>query len=254
MAGAQIARIGRGGYLGVMHFPAPLVRGTLLRRYKRFLADVALPGGETVTAHVPNSGSMLGVDMPGLEAWLSRADNPKRKLPYTLEMVRLPSGLVGVNTMHPNRIAEAAVGDGAIGELAGYASVRREVKYGRSSRIDLLLEDEHRPPCYVEVKNVHMKRDEDPASGAAEFPDAVTARGAKHLEEMTAMVAQGARTVMLYLVQRSDCDRFRVAADIDPGYDEALRRAMDAGVEAICYACRLDERGIVIDRPLPVER
>jgi len=235
-----------------MQFPSPLRSGTLIRRYKRFLADVELPGAGTVTAHVPNSGAMTGVDMPGLEVLLSASDNPKRKLPFTLEMVRLPGGLVGVNTMHPNRIAEEAVRAGRIAELADYEDVRREVRYGRNSRIDLLLEGGRRPPCYVEVKNVHMKRDPAPGS-AAEFPDAVTTRGAKHLVEMTEVVTQGGRAVMLYLVQREDCGSFRVAADIDPGYERALHRALDAGVEAICYACAMDETAIELARPLPIE-
>jgi sugar fermentation stimulation protein A len=165
-------------------------------------------------------------------------------------MIRVGSGLVGINTMHPNRIVAEAIATGAIPELAGYASLRREVRYGRNSRIDILLEDgadkaAGRPPCYVEIKNVHLRR-----SGAAEFPDSVTARGAKHLVELAAMVAEGARAVMVYLVQREDCDAFRFAADIDPAYADAFRTARAKGVEAVCYACRLTPEEITVARRL----
>lgn len=231
-----------------MHFPFPLVRGTLLRRYKRFLADVELEGGETVTAHVANSGAMLGTSTPGLEVWLSPASNPDRKLKWNWEYCTVDGCLVGVNTAHPNLVAAEAVALGQIPELAGYDTVRREVRYGRNSRIDLLLEGQGRPTCYVEVKNVHLKRGD-----WAEFPDAVTARGTKHLAELRDMVAAGARAVMLYLVQREDCRAFRPAADIDPAYAEALAGAMGAGVEALCYTCRLTLDGITLGEKLPLE-
>lgn len=238
-----------------MRFPTPLLQGRLIRRYKRFLADVER-GGEVVTVHVPNSGSMIGLDAPDSAVWLSRSGNPKRKLAHTLELVEAAppwgEGLVGVNTGYPNALAAAAITAGTIPELAGYARLRREVKYGRNSRIDILLEDESRPPAYVEVKNVHLRR---PAKGdglAAEFPDCVTARGAKHLEEMTAMVAQGHRAVMLYLVQRADCTHFRTAADLDPAYDAGLRRALESGVEALCWSCMITPESIELDRPLPL--
>ncbi|PWC53654.1 DNA/RNA nuclease SfsA [Azospirillum sp. TSO22-1] len=243
-----------------MRFPSPLIEGRLVRRYKRFLADVELPGGpdgvELITAHVPNSGSMMGVDTPGAPVWLSRSDNPNRKLAHTLEMVEADGGLVGVNTAHPNALVAAAIASGRIPELAGYARVRREVKYGKNSRIDVLLEDDDRPPAYVEVKNVHLRRPH-PGDGQdgviwAEFPDCPTARGAKHLEELAAMVAQGCRAVMLYLVQRMDCTHFRVARDIDPAYDAGLRRAVAAGVETLCWSCALTRESIELDRPLPL--
>lgn len=230
-----------------MLFPTPLVRGTLVRRYKRFLSDVQLDGGELVTAHCANSGSMLGVSEPGAEVWLSRCEGKARKLPYSWEMVRVDGGLVGINTMHPNRIVAEAIAAGAIPELAGYDEVRREVRYGKASRVDLLLRGRGRPDCYVEVKNVHLRR-----GSAAAFPDAVTARGAKHLLELADMVAAGARSVMLYLVQRGDCDHFTLAEDIDPVYAQGLRRALAAGVEALCYRCALSLDGITVDRPLPV--
>ena len=235
-----------------MKFPAPLIPGVLRRRYKRFLADVELTGGETVTAHCPNSGSMMGVSAPGLPVWLSPANNPKRRLGYTLELVRVDGQLVGVNTGHPNRLVAEAVGSGAISELAGYETIRREVRYGRNSRIDLLLEKVDRPDCYVEVKNVHMKRGDSP-DAPAEFPDAVTARGAKHLVELSDMVQAGARTVTVFLVQREDCASFRIAEDIDPTYAAGLARAMDAGVEILVYRCALSVDQIAVSSRIALE-
>jgi sugar fermentation stimulation protein A len=231
-----------------MHFPTPLIRGTLIRRYKRFLADVALENGDEITAHVANSGSMMGLIEPGAEVWLSQSDNPKRKLKYSWELVRDGDSLVGINTMHPNKLVAEAVADRTISELSGYGAVRREVKYGKNSRIDILLTDESRPDCYVEVKNVTLRR-----GRKAEFPDAVTARGAKHLVEMSAMVTEGARAVMVYLVQREDCDVFSIAGDIDPTYATALTDALGAGVEAVCYGCRLTPQEIIVDRNIPIE-
>jgi len=230
-----------------MKFDAPLLAGRLIKRYKRFLADVELESGEIVTAHCANPGSMLGLKQPGAKIWLSPAANPKRKLKFSWEMIEIDGRLVGVNTARPNALVEEAVRAGVITELAGYASLRREVRYGVNSRIDLLLEN--RPddgaPCYVEVKSVTLRRE-----GRAEFPDAVTARGAKHLEELGTIAEQGARAVMLYLVQREDCESFAIAADIDPAYARGLSRALVRGVEALCYTCRLTRREIVIDRPL----
>lgn len=231
-----------------MRFPAPLVHGTLIRRYKRFLADVRLDDGQEVTAHLANSGAMLGTSTPGIEVWLSPANSPTRKLAWSWELCRVDGALIGVNTAWPNLVAAEAVAQGAIPELAGYATIRREVKYGKNSRIDLLLEAPDRPMCYVEVKNVHLKR-----GPYAEFPDAVTVRGSKHLAELRDMVAAGARSVMLYLVQREDCVGFRPAADIDPTYAEGLRAAMGDGVEAICYTCAMTLEGITIKERLPIE-
>ncbi len=171
-----------------MQFPEPLIRGTLIRRYKRFLADVELDSGEAVTAHCANSGSMMGLAEPGAEVWLSPARNPKRKLRHSWELIRVGDGLVGIHTGHPNRIVEEAVRAGRIDGLAGYGGIRREVRYGKNSRIDLLLEGGGRAPCYVEVKNVTLRR-----GGRAEFPDAVTARGTKHLGELARVVADGGR-------------------------------------------------------------
>jgi len=230
-----------------MRFAAPLARGKLIRRYKRFFADVELDTGEVVTAHVANTGGMIGTSDPGIEVWLSPAANPERKLRWSWEMCRIDGFLVGVNTAHPNLIVAEAVRDGLIPELAGYSTIRREVKYGRNSRIDLLLEGPGLTTCHVEVKNVHLKRGD-----FAEFPDAVTTRGAKHLVELRDVVAAGGRAVMLYLVQREDCRGFRPAADIDPAYARGLGEAMRDGVEAICYMCRLSCDDIVMGGPLPV--
>jgi sugar fermentation stimulation protein A len=231
-----------------MEFPHPLLPARLVRRYKRFLADVAWPDGTVTTVHCPNPGSMLGVAAPGSEIWLSAAAHPARKLRHTWELIRIDDQLVGINTGHPNALAAESIRRGAIAELAGYERLRREVGYGRGSRIDILLERDGRPACYVEVKNVHLKR-----TDAAEFPDCVTVRGAKHLDELAAMVAAGNRAVMLYIVQRCDCARFAIAADIDPGYAAALTRAMTAGVEAICYSCAVRTDGIDITGPLPLD-
>ncbi|MBK8908666.1 MAG: DNA/RNA nuclease SfsA [Rhodospirillales bacterium] len=229
-----------------MRFETPLIPGTLVRRYKRFLADVILDSGEAVIAHCPNSGSMLSVDRPGSEVWLSRSPNAKRKLPLTWELVRVGGALVGINTGRPNSLVAEGIAAGSIPELSGYASLRREVRYGRNSRIDLLLESDDRPPCYVEIKNVTLRR--GGGASPAEFPDAVTARGAKHLAELTAVAAAGGRAVMLYLIQRPDADRFELARDIDPAYGRAFLTAREHGVEMLCYGCSVSIEGIYLDR------
>ena len=231
-----------------MQFPAPLVRGTLIRRYKRFLADIALDTGEAVVAHCANPGAMIGLTAPGAEVWLSRSTNPARKLAYGWELIRDGDHLVGINTALPNGIVAEAIARGAIAPLAGYGTARREVRYGAASRIDLLLEGPGKPTCYVEIKNVHLKR-----GTAAEFPDCVTLRGAKHLQELMEMVAQGARAVMVYLVQRGDCSHFSVADDLDPGYGRAFREALAGGVEAMCYSCTVTTQGVELAAPLPID-
>lgn len=235
-----------------MRFSVPLIPAILIRRYKRFLADVLLPGGAEMTVHVANPGAMTGLDARGARVWLSKSDNAKRKLAFSWELVEVDFGagreLVGVNTAHPNLIVAEAVAAGRIPELAGYLSARREVKYGKNSRIDILLEHPHRPPCYVEVKNVHLMRE----NGLAEFPDSVTARGAKHLDELAAMVAAGHRAVMVFLIQIGSAERFAVAADIDPAYARAYERARGSGVEAIAYRCRVTAEDICLAQPVPI--
>lgn len=228
-----------------MIFEEPLIRGTLVRRYQRFLAEVALDDGEVVTAHCANPGSMLGVNASGSEVWLSVARNPTRRLRYTWELIRVGGNLVGINTCRPNGLVAQAIAGGAIPELAGYAVCRREVKIGRNSRVDLLLEGPDRPPCLVEVKSVTLRRDGRPGR-PLEFPDAVTERGTKHLRELAGAVQKGARAVMIYLAQRDDGDHFVIAQDIDPAYAEALRAAMAIGVEALCYRCRVSVAGIKV--------
>jgi len=235
-----------------MRFPCPLIPATLIKRYKRFLADVTLPDGEMATVHVANPGAMTGLATPGARVWLSKSDNPSRKLAYSWELVEADFGtgseLVGVNTAHPNAIIGAALAAGKIPELAGYATIRREVKYGKNSRVDFLLEDPLRPPCYVEVKNVHLMRQ----TGLAEFPDAVTARGAKHLDELADAIAAGSRAVMLFLIQIGSATRFSLARDIDARYGAAFDRARAAGVEAMAWRCAINRDGIEIAAPVAV--
>jgi sugar fermentation stimulation protein A len=231
-----------------------LIRGRLLKRYKRFLADIALEDGRVITATCPNTGSMLGLTEPGAFVWVSESDSPTRKYAHTWEMVEADLGagpvLVGINTNHPNRLVAEAIQTGLIPELGGYATLRREVKYGISSRIDILLEDSKKGLTYVEIKNVHLSR----VAGLAEFPDSVTERGAKHLAELSAMVAAGHRAVMLYLIQRADADRFDLAGDIDPVYARAFDAARAAGIEALAYTCVLTPLEVSLGRPVPVLR
>jgi sugar fermentation stimulation protein A len=240
------------GVSNPMRFPAPLIPATLVKRYKRFLADVVLDTGEAMTVHVANPGAMTGLAAPGARVWLSKSADPKRKLAYSWELVEVDLGvgveLVGVNTGHPNPLVAAALTQGLIPELAGYGSIRREVKYGTSSRVDFLLEAPGKPPCYVEVKNVHLMR----RPGLAEFPDSVTARGARHLADLADVVAAGSRAVMLYLIQICSASRFALARDIDPAYGLAFDRARAAGVEAIAYRCAIANAGLDIAAPVPI--
>jgi sugar fermentation stimulation protein A len=229
-----------------MRFSAPLFQATLVKRYKRFLADVELSSGETVTVHCANPGSMIGLSSPGARIWLSKSANPKRKLVHSWELIEVDLGtgaeLVGINTAHPNALAAEAIAAGLIPELAGYATARREVRYGSHSRIDFLLEAAGRPPCYLEIKNVHLMRQ----PGAAEFPDAVTRRGAKHLGELRRVAVAGNRAVILFLIQIGSARSFRLARDIDPAYGRAFDQARAAGVEAIAYRCGITCDGIEV--------
>src|SRR3954453_527352 len=199
-----------------MRFSAPLIQATLIKRYKRFLADVTLPDGPPITAPVANPGAMMGLAAPGSRVWLSKSDSPSRKLSHSWELIEVDLGqgpeLVGVNAAHPNPLVGAALAVGLFPELTGYDTIRREVKYGKNSRVDFLLEGAGRPPCYVEIKNVHLMRQ----PGLAEFPDATTERGRKHLDELGDMVEAGHRAVMLYLIQISSGSGVAVAREIHP--------------------------------------
>ncbi|MEO0612202.1 MAG: DNA/RNA nuclease SfsA [Pseudomonadota bacterium] len=232
-----------------MDFPSPLTKATLIKRYKRFLADLTLADGTEVTAHCANPGSMMGVAPTGATAWLSWSDSKTRKLPWSLELVEVDNTLVAINTNNPNKIGTEAIKAGLIPPLSGYETLRREVKYSVNSRIDILLNGPGKPDCYVEIKNVHLMR----TPGLAEFPDSVTSRGAKHLGDLSAMVAAGHRAVMLYIVQRGDCDSFALARDLDPAYGKAMDAARAAGVDVLCYDCDVSVSGVTARRPLPVE-
>jgi sugar fermentation stimulation protein A len=235
-----------------MRFPTPLIPAKLIKRYKRFLADVVLPDGNEITVHVANPGSMLGLMQPGSRVWLSKSDSPSRKLPYSWELIEVDFGsgseLIGVNTSHPNKLVAEALEQGRIVGLEGYPRLRREVRYGGASRVDFLLESDGRPACFLEVKNVHMMRH----PGRAEFPDAVTERGARHLDELAREARAGARSVLLFLVQIGSAGSVALARDIDPAYGEAFDRARAAGVEAMALRCRISTDGIEVENPVPV--
>lgn len=231
-----------------MHFSSPLIPGKLIKRYNRFLADIQLDSGEEITAHCPNSGAMMGLKTPGLSVLVTRhPDDAKRKLHYTLEFVCADGVFVGVNTFRPNILVEEAIRQGTISELKGYTSLSREVRYGQNSRIDILLKSEDLPNCYVEVKNAQLKRDV-----CVEFPDSVTARGAKHLLELMAMVEEGHRAVVIYVAQRMDVSAFCLASDIDPAYAKRAEAASKAGVEFLCYGCSVDADKIIINRQISI--
>jgi len=235
-----------------MRFQEPLIEGRLIQRYKRFLADVELTDGTVVTAHCANPGSMLGLKEAGSRVFLSQSNNPARKLKYSWELVEAaPDGgalqLIGINSSLPNRLVGETLDKGQIEPFSAYSNIRPEVKYGTASRVDFLLQEDGLPPCYLEVKNCHMMREK----GAAEFPDSVTKRGSKHLQELSAMISQGTRAALLYVIQMQ-ADSFRVAADIDPEYNRNFREALAAGVESFAYTCRISTKGIELDRQVPI--
>ncbi|MBO6815408.1 MAG: DNA/RNA nuclease SfsA [Rhizobiaceae bacterium] len=233
-----------------MKFDPPLTEVRLVRRYKRFLADVEFSDGEIITVHCANPGSMMGLTDPGIRAWISDSRNPKRKLRYSLEMVEANNTVVGINTAHPNRLAIEALSHGVIPELSTYDNLYTEKRYGENSRIDILLTRDTAPDIYVEVKNVHFVR----TPGLHEFPDSVTARGAKHLYEMAREVEKGNRAAMLYVIQRNDGDRLRLANDLDPAYVEAFQHATACGVEAYAVGCDVSPNGIDPVRPVTIEQ
>ena len=228
-----------------MRFSSPLIRGVLIRRYQRFLADVQLENGQLVTAHCPNSGSMQGCNIPGREVLLSPADDPERKTRYTWELIHLPSTWVGVNTLTANRLLAEAARDNMVPELGPFDKLLREVKLGHS-RIDFCLVRDGRS-LFVEVKNVTLVED-----GTALFPDAPTIRGRKHLQTLMDALDQGHRATMFYVVQREDAQRFSPAAHIDPAYAQTLQRAHKAGVNIIAYGARVSPKKIYLDTPIPV--
>ena len=227
-----------------MRFPTPLVPGRLVRRYQRFFADVRLTDGRLVTAHCPNSGSMLGCKEPGSPVYLSPQTGRGRKLAWTWEMVRIGRTWVGVNTLWPNRLVVEAIEDGTLGELQGYAGIRREVRVSPRSRLDLLLEGGS-GRCWVEAKNVTFR-----VGRLAAFPDAVTERGTRHLRELIRLARAGQGAALVFVVQRGDCVAFRPAYEIDPEYCRWLHRALDAGVEVLPYVARVTPRGITLARRL----
>jgi sugar fermentation stimulation protein A len=228
-----------------MPWDAPLIPGRLVRRYKRFLADVELDGGTVVTAHCANTGSMAGCALPGSRVLLSRSTNPARKLAYTWELVEVDGTWVGINTARANGVVAEALQSGRIPELAGFSALRREVPYGRNSRIDLLLEGPD-GPTHVEVKNTTLAE-----GGLARFPDAVTTRGAKHMDELAAVARGGGRAAVVFLVHRADARRFAPADAIDPAYGQALRRAARAGVMVLPYGAQAGPDGVEVTRRLP---
>jgi sugar fermentation stimulation protein A len=244
---------GRNITFSAMQFPSPLLRGTLIQRYKRFLADIRLDNGEAITATCPNTGSMMGLTTPGTPVWVSTSDSPTRKYKHTWEMLEVDLGkgpsLVGINTNHPNALVSEAILAKRVAALKGYDSLRREVKYGTNSRIDILLESAGKPPAYVEIKNVHMMRQ----AGLAEFPDSVTERGLKHLVELGHMVQAGHRAMMIFLIQRNDATRLSFARDVDPSYVEGFAAARALGVEAIALKCALTHDGIRVEKPVPIK-
>ena len=233
-----------------MKIDPTLLPATFVKRYKRFFADIRTEQGELLTVHCPNTGSMQNCQVENSRCWYSLSDNPKRKLPATLEIVTTSVGnLAGVNTARPNHIVRQAIEDQLIPELRGYQSIRSEVRYGaEKSRIDLLLEGGKGGQCYVEVKNVTL----DCGDGRAQFPDAVTSRGTKHLRELMAMVAEGHRAVLFFCVQLTGVETVSIADHIDPLYAETLSAAMDVGVEVLVWQADLSEQAIRLQRPLPL--
>ncbi|WP_031386625.1 DNA/RNA nuclease SfsA [Desulfonatronum thiodismutans] len=231
-----------------MLLPQPLITGVLIRRYKRFLADVRLENGEVVTAHTPNTGSMLGCSSPGSLVWLSRADNPKRKYPWTWELTETEAGvLVGIHTGRSNGLVWEALAEGKAAELAGYRPVRREVVV-ENGRLDMLLENAEGRACYVEVKNVTAVDEQ----GTAIFPDAVSVRASRHLETLAELVGKGHRAVIFFCVQRGDARRLSPADVIDPVYGQTHRRVSALGVEALAWRADVSQRAIALETPLPV--
>ncbi len=227
-----------------MKFSNKLIKAKFVKRYKRFFSDHILEDGKLVTAHCPNTGAMTGVAKEGITSWLSPSNNPKRKLKWTWELTQENNTIVGVNTHSPNKIIQEAINNNEIKELLNYKTLKREVSYGSNSRIDIFLQDEKKIDCYVEIKNVHLSREK----GIAEFPDGITSRGAKHLKELAHVAQSGCRAVTLYLIQRNDCNFFKIAVDIDEVYAKEFINALNVGVEVICIDTILNTNGISIGK------
>lgn len=231
-----------------MKFSEPLIQGKIIKRYKRFLADVELENGDIITAHTANTGSMKTCWEPGWSVLMSYHDNPKRKLKYSLELTNNGDTWIGVNTSLPNKIAIEGIANGTVKELKGYSTIKPEAKIGKS-RIDILLSNEGEDPCYVEVKNVTLLGEKNKGI----FPDAVSTRGQKHLEELMGLVDQGIRAAMLYVINREDVKSFSPADDIDPRYGQLLRQASEKGVEILAYKCEVTPKEIKLAKKLPVK-
>lgn len=233
-----------------MQFVSPLCKGTLIRRYQRFLADILLDSGEQITAHCPNSGALLGATTPGLTVWVSRVPlESNRRLRFTWELVQLEDTLVGVNTHRPNLLVEEWLRADKLDFFKGMRRYQREVKYGLSSRIDFLIEEKDGRLCYLEVKNVHHKE-----GNVALFPDSVTTRGAKQLRELIPLLQQGHRAMVLYVIQRPDIDYFDIARHIDPGYDQILKEAYEQGLQSVAYGCKITPTTIEMHKETPILR
>ncbi len=227
-----------------MKFSNKLIKAKFVKRYKRFFSDHILEDGKLVTAHCPNTGAMTGVAKEGITSWLSPSNNPKRKLKWTWELTQENNTIVGVNTHSPNKIIQEAINNNEIKELLNYKTLKREVRYGTNSKIDIFLQDEKKADCYVEIKNVHLSR----KKGIAEFPDGITSRGTKQLKELANVAQSGCRAVMLYLIQRNDCNFFKIAVDIDEVYAKEFINALNVGVEVICIDTILNTNGISIGK------
>lgn len=224
-----------------------LIPGTLVKRYKRFLADIILDDGSFITAHCPNSGSMKTCSEPGMKVWVSESSNPKRKLPYTWEMIEMPTSMVGVNAILPNTLVKKAVSLGQIPEISGYSEIIPEITTSDGTRLDLCLRSKDCKPCYIEIKNsTYVEK------GHACFPDAVTVRGKKHVEELERLAKEGFRSIIFFIIQRMDAERFSPADHIDPAYGKSLRKALDNGVEILAYDTLIDLHGINVRRSIPV--
>lgn len=231
-----------------MQFSFPLIQGTLIKRYKRFLADVQLTDGSIVVAHCPNTGAMTGCAEPGWKVWLSPSNNPKRKLLYTWEVVLTEQfHWIGINTHRANVLVKEAIQENKISELVGYKNLQAEVKFGEeNSRIDFLLTDPEKADCYVEVKSVTLLND-----NKGYFPDAKTLRGQKHLRELSLIASLGRRAVLFFCVQHTGIRSVQVAKHIDPDYAKELKRAMLSGVQILCYDCEINSEKIYINQSLP---